>query len=113
MLEENSSKSFRSQPLPRYGFELVENIGYTDSLLKFTETSDLYSTLAHSGVLIYRDFDFTLDDFNNFVGMHSSRVTLDPARKSSTANTAEIDAGDCEMGLHRENGSLPFAPDLQ
>ncbi|MCA8071066.1 TauD/TfdA family dioxygenase [Burkholderia vietnamiensis] len=45
--------------------------------------------------------------------MHSARVTFDPARKTSTENTAEIDAGELEMGLHRENGNLPFTPDLQ
>jgi hypothetical protein len=40
-------------------------------------------------------------------------VTFDPARLSATSNTAEINAGIYEMGLHRENGNLPFHPDIQ
>ncbi|WP_462401621.1 TauD/TfdA family dioxygenase [Pseudomonas sp. Marseille-QA0332] len=75
--------------------------------------ASLYEDLAYSGAVIYRDFADSLSDFNEFVSAHSSRVTFDPARKAATANTAEIEAGIHEMGLHRENGNLPFNPDLQ
>ncbi|CAG9203510.1 TauD/TfdA family dioxygenase [Burkholderia vietnamiensis] len=101
------------KPLPRFGFELIESLEAGQKAIDLVDTDQLYEQLAHSGVVIFRNFADTLDDFNRFVSLHSARVTFDPARKTSTENTAEIDAGELEMGLHRENGNLPFTPDLQ
>jgi alpha-ketoglutarate-dependent taurine dioxygenase len=107
------SRLIRRQPVPGFGFELVESLGEEHSVLGICEFKALYEELSRSGVVIYRGFQVSLQDYNDRVSAHSSRVTLDPARKSATANTAEIDAGRLEMGIHRENGNLPFSPDLQ
>lgn len=104
---------FYRQPTAGYGFECIYAVDADVRVTTSVTTDELYGDLAHSGVVIYRDFGDTLQDFNDFVSAHSSRVTFDPARKTSTANTAEIDAGFHEMGLHRENGNLPFNPDIQ
>ncbi|MBJ9973995.1 TauD/TfdA family dioxygenase [Pseudomonas sp. S75] len=104
---------FYRQPAPGYGFECIHAVEPGLRVLDTMSTADLYEDLAHSGVVIYRDFADSLEHFNDFVSAHSSRVTFDPARKAATANTAEIEAGVHEMGLHRENGNLPFNPDLQ
>lgn len=104
---------FCRQPIPGYGFECIYTVDTDVRVLTSVTTNELYDDLARSGVLIYRNFIDTLQDFNDFVSVHSSKVTFDPARKASTANTAEIDAGLHEMGLHRENGNLPFSPDIQ
>lgn len=100
-------------PIPGFGFELIQSSSVNENVLRSTSTRDLYTDLARSGVVIYRNFADTLDDFNQFVSKHSARVTFDPARTPSTSNTAEIAAGRLEMGLHRENGNLPFSPDIQ
>ncbi|UTL80594.1 TauD/TfdA family dioxygenase [Pseudomonas putida] len=101
------------QPTPCYGFECVVAVDRDMRVSEVISGATLYEDLAHSGAVIYRDFADTLADFNEFVSAHSSRVTFDPARKAATTNTAEIEAGVHEMGLHRENGNLPFNPDLQ
>ncbi|MEL7935770.1 TauD/TfdA family dioxygenase [Pseudomonas delhiensis] len=104
---------FYRQPVPCYGFECVYAVESGLRVSDSINSETLYGDLAHSGAVIYRDFADTLEDFNNLVSAHSSRVTFDPARKAATSNTAEIEAGVYEMGLHRENGNLPFNPDLQ
>ena len=104
---------FYRQPTPGFGFECLYAVEPDVKALTSVSTEELYGDLAHGGVVIYRDFSDTLQDFNDFVSAHSSRVTFDPARTTSTANTAEIIAGLHEMGLHRENGNLPFNPDIQ
>ncbi|MDF0732068.1 TauD/TfdA family dioxygenase [Pseudomonas entomophila] len=104
---------FYRQPTPCYGFECVYAVEPQLKVVESMSTAALYDDLAHSGAVIYRDFADTLEDFNEFVSAHSARVTFDPARKAATSNTAEIEAGVHEMGLHRENGNLPFNPDLQ
>ncbi|MDR5755965.1 TauD/TfdA family dioxygenase [Caballeronia sp. LZ035] len=101
------------RPLPRFGFELIESLEDAQKVVDVFDTAKIYEQLAHSGAVIFRHFTDTLDDFDQLVKVHSSHVTFDPARKASTENTAEIDAGVFEMGLHRENGNLPFIPDLQ
>jgi hypothetical protein len=101
------------QPTPGYGFECIYAVDAHVQVVTSVTTDEVYGDLAHSGVIIYRDFSDTLQDFNDIVSTHSSRVTFDPARKISTSNTAEIDSGFYEMGLHRENGNLPYRPDIQ
>lgn len=107
------SQTFDLQALPRFGFELIHRTGDVSRLSDLFDTSAVYQSLARSGMVIYRDFKVSLEEFNEFVGRNSSKVTLDPARKLATPNTAEIDAGAYEMGLHRENGNLPYSPDIQ
>lgn len=105
--------AFRRLPVPNYGFELIEARDPESRVLDLTDTASLYEDLAHSGALIFRGFADSLEDFSELVTRHSSRVTFDPARKAATRATAEINAGRYAMGLHRENGNLPFNPDLQ
>jgi len=107
------SATFQRQPIPRYGFEHISAIAPQLRLCTSIDTSTLYADLAHSGAVIYRGFADSLENFNDFVSAHSARITFDPARKAATSNTAEILAGHHEMGLHKENGNLPFSPDLQ
>ena len=104
---------FYRHPTPCYGFECIYAVDRALRVGDSINSATLYEDLAHSGAIIYRDFADTLPDFNEFVSAHSARVTFDPARKAATSNTAEIEAGVNEMGLHRENGNLPFNPDLQ
>ena len=106
-------KPYYRQPIPCYGFEGIYAETDGEKLLNLFDTECLYRDLAHSGAVIYRGFGDSLDEFNNLVKLNSSKVTFDPARKASTSNTAEIDAGIYEMGLHKENGNLPFSPDIQ
>ena len=105
--------SYFRNPVPGYGFECIYSLLPTTKVVETITAQELYQDLSHSGVVIYRDFGDSLDDFNDFVSAHSARITFDPARKTATSNTAEINAGSLEMGLHRENGNLPFNPDLQ
>ncbi|WJV63366.1 TauD/TfdA family dioxygenase [Pectobacteriaceae bacterium CE70] len=108
-----NSACFYRNPVPCYGFERILADAQDMKVISSINTQTLYADLAHSGAVIYRDFSDSLEDFNDFVSEHSSKVTFDPARKAATSNTAEIDAGVLEMGLHRENGNLPFNPDIQ
>jgi hypothetical protein len=108
-----SSTSARRLPVPGFGFELITAERPDQKIAELTDTAGLYDDIARTGVVIYRGFADGLQDFNDFISAHSSRVTFDPARTPATENTAEINAGILEMGLHRENGNLPFTPDLQ
>jgi len=100
-------------PIANYGFQTLNALGDDAKLRDVLNIDTLNRDLARNGALIARGFADDLDEFNETVESFSSRVTKDPARKSSTKSTAEIKAGVCEMGLHRENGNLPFCPDLQ
>lgn len=105
--------SYSRLPVPNHGFDLIEAIKPDAKLIHLLDTHSLYDDLAHSGALIFRGFADTLEDFSELVTRHSARVTFDPARKTATRTTAEINAGRYAMGLHRENGNLPFNPNLQ
>lgn len=106
-------KPYYRQPIPCYGFETIYAETNSEKLLDLIDKECLYKDLAHSGAVIYKGFSDSLNEFNEFIKINSSKVTFDPARKASTSNTAEIDAGIYEMGLHKENGNLPFSPDIQ
>jgi alpha-ketoglutarate-dependent taurine dioxygenase len=70
-------------------------------------------TLREAGFLLLRGFRPDLEEFSRFVGAHSERVTLDPARSFHGGSTAQkVDAGYDAVGLHLENGNSPFAPTL-
>jgi alpha-ketoglutarate-dependent taurine dioxygenase len=69
--------------------------------------------LREAGFLLLRGFRPDLEEFSAFVGAHSERVTLDPARTFHGGSTAQkVDAGYDAVGLHLENGNSPFAPTL-
>lgn len=73
----------------------------------------LNDLLKKYGAIIFRGFEINLENFSDFIKKNSSRVTCDPARKASVENAQLIDAGTDAMGLHIENGNLPFLPDVQ
>ena len=85
----------------------------TNHIKHHNSSKDLYKLISEYGVVIFRGFEGNEKDFAQWVANHSEHVTLDPARKSDTPNIAAIQVGDVEMGLHRENASLPYVPDLQ
>lgn len=101
------------EPLPFYGFERILGEDSQAKVINLFTTKELYDDLKNTEAVIYRCFNYSLEEFNEIIKKHSSKVTFDPARKASTSNTAEINAGIFEMGLHQENGNLPFNPDLQ
>lgn len=101
------------EPLPFYGFERILREDSQAKVINLFTTKELYDDLKNTGAVIYRYFNDSLKEFNEIIKKHSSKVTFDPARKAPTSNTAEINAGIFEMGLHQENGNLPFNPDLQ
>lgn len=71
------------------------------------------AALRRAGFLLLRGFRPDLEQFSAFVGAHSERVTLDPARSFHGGSTAQkVDAGHDSVGLHLENGNSPFAPTL-
>jgi alpha-ketoglutarate-dependent taurine dioxygenase len=113
LVSEAFSTPIRRLPLPGFGFELVSTERPELKACEAIETSRLYADLARSGVVIYRGFADDIQDFDRFIKSHSARVTFDPARTPYSDSTAEINAGNWEMGLHRENGNLPFTPDIQ
>lgn len=96
-----------------FGALIQPKNGAENQKLNFLSTKTLYTLLSQYGVLIFRGFQDDEKDFSQWVSNHSEFVTLDPARKSDIPNIAPIEAGDLKMGLHRENASLPYVPDLQ
>lgn len=78
---------------------------------------DLYraaldEVLATAGHVVIRGFDTTTDQFNGLVRHYSSRITLDPARSFHGDVAQKVDSGHGPIGLHLENGTTPFAPDV-
>lgn len=74
-------KPYYRKPIPCYGFESVYAETNIEKLSELIDTNCLYEDLAYSGAIIYKGFEDSLDEFNDFIKLHSSRVTFDPARK--------------------------------
>ncbi|MET7482794.1 TauD/TfdA family dioxygenase [Streptomyces sp. NPDC005538] len=84
-----------------------------DTTLGTLAPGQVIRTLREAGFLLLRGFRPDLEQFSAFVGAHSERVTLDPARSFHGGSTAQkVDAGYDAVGLHLENGNSPFAPTL-
>lgn len=94
-----------------YGVIITPN--YKDSSIEDIDLKFLINKLAESGVVILRNFQSNLELFSDLIIKCSSKLTCDPARESSTKSAQLIKAGNVEMGLHIENGNLPFLPELQ
>lgn len=77
------------------------------------QTPWLIKQLKKSGTLIFRGFEIDRQRFSDFIETNTSRRTADPARKAQVKNAQIIMAGSDAMGLHVENGNLPFLPELQ
>lgn len=105
-------KAYRN-PIPNFGFQTLVAITNNVRLKSVLTLEDVCKDLERNGALIANGFTDGADDFNQLVELYSGKVTKDPARSSSSKNTAEIKAGVCEMGLHMENGNLPYSPDIQ
>lgn len=72
----------------------------------------LLQLLADAGHIVARGFSSGIEDFNALVAAHSQRITLDPARVFEGNSAQKVDSGTAPLGLHVENGTTPFAPDL-
>lgn len=72
--------------------------------------------LGQYGYVVLRGFDCDVQAFSDLVRVHSSRISLDPARqfhdKDGKVLAQKVDAGVDAIGLHCENGNSPFWPDL-
>ncbi|MFA7556011.1 MAG: hypothetical protein WCY88_17335 [Spongiibacteraceae bacterium] len=88
-----NDQPFIRNPVPAHGFECIQATAPNRKALETVSCEELYSDLAHSGVVIYWAFNDSLNDFNELVSLCSSKVIFDPARESATSNTAEIKAG--------------------
>lgn len=82
---------------------------------KLEDISKTYLTelLKTHGAIIFRGFNISLDQYSNFIGKKSIKVTCDPARKTVAGNSQLIQAGLDAQGFHCENATLPFWPHLQ
>ncbi len=68
--------------------------------------------VAEAGSVLLRGFEPNLDEFAELVAKHSSRTTLDPARTFHAKDVQHVDSGTGPIGLHCENGTSPFPPEL-
>lgn len=112
-MEEVMSDQVYRNPIPNYGFQTLHTLTEGLNIKDYLTLEDLHKDLMRGGALIIKGFSDDVDHFNSLIECFSRKVTKDPARKSSTQHTAEIKAGVEEMGLHRENGNLPYCPDIQ
>jgi alpha-ketoglutarate-dependent taurine dioxygenase len=92
-----------------YGKLLLAEVGTTlDSLDK----SSVMEELQQAGFIVFRNFSLDIESFSKLVQSLSVRVTLDPARKFRGAVAQKVDAGFDAVGLHCENGTIPWLPHL-
>lgn len=89
---------------------LIEKIGI-DQFGTLT-TNAIYKILGESGGVIFRGCMKDPEAFSKFVAVHSSRLSLDPARTMVAGAAQLVDAGMEAVGLHCENGNSPFWPDI-
>lgn len=68
--------------------------------------------LHQDGWVLLRGFDVDMAAFSALVAALCVRITYDPARDFSEANTQKVDAGTGPIGLHIENGNTPVCPDI-
>lgn len=96
---------------PNFGV-IVESLNDNMSLESIDKES-LLSYLSSYGLVVCRGFESDRIKFSALIERCSRKVTQDPARSSSVKNAQLISAGDVAMGMHIENGNLPFLPDAQ
>ena len=92
------------------GMCITPGNGGTD--LTQLESAGLDTLLAGAGHIVMRGFAPGSEGFNRLVEHYSPRVTLDPARVFQGNTAQKVDSGYDAIGLHMENGTTPFAPDL-
>lgn len=97
----------------QYKLDSYQSIAILDGFeLRDVSTTDIYALLEKTGVVLIRNSIKTPQDFSSFVQKHSSKLSLDPARKMIGNAAQLVDAGNQAVGLHCENGNSPFWPDL-
>lgn len=72
----------------------------------------IQSELQTHGAVLLRDYQVNLEGFSGLVSQLCSKVSIDPARFSSTDSTQQVDAGTAAVGLHIENANTPSPPDI-
>lgn len=90
---------------------LIEPVDRDTSLLRLLDY-DLLTALSEAGHILARGFMSDIETFNQLVGHHSGKLSLDPAREFEGKVAQKVDSGTGEIGLHLENGATPFLPDL-
>ncbi len=94
------------------GRELLMQSDGCEALTQAFNATELKYRLANHGVILLRGFTADVGQFSDLIQQCSTRVTLDPARRYTAANTQLVDAGTDAIGLHLENGNAPLLPDI-
>jgi hypothetical protein len=68
--------------------------------------------LEKDGWTLLRGFSVDMQAFSGLTALLCRKITFDPAREYSDANTQKVDAGLGPIGLHIENGNTPVCPDI-
>jgi len=68
--------------------------------------------LHQDGWVLLRGYKADMAAFSALTARLCKRITYDPARDFSEANTQKVDAGLGPIGLHIENGNTPVCPDI-
>ena len=71
----------------------------------------IHSALLEHGVLLFRGFNCSLDEFGKLAEKHSSQMIIDPTRETYHQQVQYVPAGTTAIDLHSEHSNSPFAPD--
>lgn len=74
--------------------------------------AQIRSSLNEDGWTLLRGFCPDMVQFSALTTALCRKITFDPARDHSDANTQKVDAGTGPIGLHTENGNTPVCPDI-
>jgi alpha-ketoglutarate-dependent taurine dioxygenase len=89
-------------------------------IISSDETTDIFrlpipqvqELFKKNGILLFRGFDVTPEQFERFAGQFSSRFIREGGRKSHSGYVEHVDAGKGVVQLHAENALTPFRPEL-
>jgi len=101
---------FKTHRLGKYS-GLIVQASNKDPLIKFSPPicQDLIKT---HGVVLFRNFSITPENFGLFVKNNSRTTTLDPTRVFFNDTVQRVHEGTDSIDLHSEHSNSPFRPDL-
>jgi len=101
---------YNSYRLGKYSGLMVQ-ADNKDPLAKFPAPTcqDLIKT---HGVVLFRNFSITPENFGQFVKNNSRTTTLDPTRVFFNDTVQRVHEGTDSIDLHSEHSNSPFRPDL-
>ncbi|MDP3959721.1 MAG: TauD/TfdA family dioxygenase [Pseudorhodobacter sp.] len=94
------------------GYNLIRPANPAKRALTADVGPEVKAFLARDGWAILRGFEVDMQSFSDLVAGLCGRITFDPAREYTAANTQMVDAGLGPIGLHIENGNTPKCPDV-